>query len=341
MSKKNDYEIKPGQDFQIELFKPEDAKGVTNLFRSIYGREYPVKTFLDPELLLKECEAGRVISSVAITADGDIVGHSALFLSAPYKGVYESGAGLVHKHYRGGQGIFTGLVAHGTEVAAKKFNLEGIFGESVCNHVFSQKMTNKLGFVTTSIEVDLMPAAAYAKEKSARGRVASLLDFKLYKPRFQKVFIPSVYEEMLSFIYSGFDDKRELIISSKALPDSEKTKINTQYFDFAKVARIAVWNAGADFKKVFAKKEEQLKKSGASVIQVWINLGNSWNHNVADILRKKRYFAGGVLPRWFDSDGMLMMKIDHTPHWEEITINFDHAKKILNLVQKDWQESLL
>ncbi len=337
MLKKENNEIKPDQDFKIDIFKPKDAPGVTGLFLSVYGDKYPVNTFLDPELLIRENNAQRVISSVARTSSGDIVGHNALFQSAPNKRIYESGAGLVHKYYRGGQGIFTDLVAHGISLSAQKPDIDGIFGESVCNHVFSQKMTRKSGFITTAIEVDLMPAAAYAKEKSARGRVTSLLDFKICKHGSHKIFIPGIYKNLLDFIYSKFDDTREFSVADKALPDSEPTKIDTQYFDFAKVARMTIWQMGKDFDKYFTKKEKQVIDLGASVIQVWINLGSAWNQNAVNILRKKQYFTGGILPRWFGTDGLLMMKTLHQPHWEEIKIHFDHAKKILNFIKKDWQ----
>ena len=71
----------------MDLFRPEDAEGIANLFLSVYGEGYPVKTYLDPEKLREENAAGRVISSVARTEKGDIVGHNALYNSAPYRGV--------------------------------------------------------------------------------------------------------------------------------------------------------------------------------------------------------------------------------------------------------------
>jgi hypothetical protein len=91
------------------IFPPEDAEGVSRLFRTVYGDSYPIKTFIEPKLLIEENAAGRTISSVARTPKGDIVGHAALFHSAPYERVCESGAGLVHPSYRGGKGIYTTL----------------------------------------------------------------------------------------------------------------------------------------------------------------------------------------------------------------------------------------
>ena len=140
-SDSHEHDIEPGQSWEVDLFRPEDAPGVTRLFRLVYGKGYPIRTFMDPEKLIEENAAGRTVSSVARTPRGDIVGHNAIFNSAPFKKTYESGAGLVHPAYRGGAGIFTKTVAHGLEVAAVKCGVVTIFGEPVCNHTFSQKAT--------------------------------------------------------------------------------------------------------------------------------------------------------------------------------------------------------
>ncbi len=340
MTVNNEYEIEPGRHWEVDLFRPEDAINIAKLFLSVYGEKYPVKTFIDPEVLIKENKKGTVISSVAKIESGDVVGHNALFQSAPFKRIYETGAGVVHKNYRGGKGIFTEMVSHGYRVGTERFEMEGVFGESVCNHVFSQKMTRKLGNITTAIEVDLMPAAAYAKEKSASGRVASLLDFKTCIPKHHTVHIPEVYRELINFIYSEFDDQREIKISQKMLPDVQNTEFTVQYFGFAQVARIAVPKAGSDFGEVIVSEEKQVVDKGASVIQVWINMGEPWCGAAVDILRNNGYFTGGVLPRWFDTDGILMMKILHTPYFNDMKIHFDHAKTIKDFVQQDWQRSV-
>ncbi len=193
--------IEPGQPWTVDLFKPEDAPGVTALFKSVYGDGYPVKTYLNPDLLIRENAAGHVISSVARTEKGDIVGHNALFNSAPHTTIFESGAGLVHKDYRGGHGIFTQMVAHGLEIGKTDFGVELAYGEPVCNHPFSQKLCKSMDLTTRAVEVALMPAEAYTREKSAQGRVTTLLDFKTLKSRPTTVYVPQAYAELFYVFY--------------------------------------------------------------------------------------------------------------------------------------------
>jgi hypothetical protein len=347
-------EIEPGQEWAVDQFRPEDAEGVRDLFLSVYGESYPVRTYIDPERLIAENAAGRTISCVAKTPRGDIVGHLALYPSAPCTKMYESGAGLVHRHYRGGHGIFRMMMEHSLQVGARKFNLEAVFGESVCNHVFTQKMVEKAGGVTCAIEVDLMPASAYAREESASGRVASLYDYIVVNPSPQTVFLPAAYEKQLLYIYSGLNEKRTLrFLRDGSISDSVgkksattgpaqadgATRLQSDYFEFAQVSRIAVLEAGDDFMEHFGAEEQGFLDRGTVVLQVSLPLSRPWVESVVDLLRARGYFFCGALPRWLDSDAILMSRIMHRPGWEEIQLHSDRSRKIMEFARTDWERT--
>lgn len=331
--------IEPGQEWTVELFSPEDAPGVTSLFREVYGEEYPVKTYLDPDLLIKENAAGRVISSVAKTSRGDIVGHNALFNSAPCKAIFETGAGLVHRDYRGGHGIFTQMVAHGLIVGKESYHVELAYGEPVCNHPFSQRLTRGMEFVTRAVEINLMPAAAYAREKSAPGRVTTLLEFRTLKSKPCTVYVPGAYEHLFPVFYAEMDDARTFVLSDKTLP-AVPTRLTTQEFAFANVARVAVMELGADIVSVMGAEESRLFNQGIRVIQVWVPTGSPWVGQAVDGLRGMGYFFGGVLPRWLDTDAVLMEKVLDIPDWEGMVLHFDRARELVAHVRHDWERTI-
>ncbi|MBF0550336.1 MAG: GNAT family N-acetyltransferase [Deltaproteobacteria bacterium] len=330
--------IEPGQTWEVDFFRPEDAASVVNLFLTVYGQGYPIKTFIQPERLIEENAARRTISSVARTPRGDIVGHSSLFISAPWEGIYEAGSGAVLPEYRGGHGIFTQLEAHNCETAAKKFGVAAIMAEPVCSHPFAQRVAHNLGYVSCALEVDLMPAAAYEKEKSATGRVAALLGFMTRKPRPQLIYLPAVYERQLRLIYSLFDDERSFSPSDGVLPNDVRTCLKTQVFDFAQVARLAVFEAGVDFAATITREEEAVRSQGVVVIQVWLKLSWPWVGQTVEELRRLGYFLGGAMPRWFDDDGLLMQKIIGRPNWAGMKIEYDWNKELVALVKADWAE---
>ena len=98
----------------------------------------------------------------------------ALFRSAPYPGLYECGAGLVLPEYRQ-EGINQWMLYYVYERLAPELGIAGTWGEAVCNHVYMQKTVRRYKHIETGLEIDLMPAETYAKEKSSSGRVTSLL----------------------------------------------------------------------------------------------------------------------------------------------------------------------
>ncbi|MEQ8171386.1 MAG: acyl carrier protein, partial [Candidatus Eremiobacterota bacterium] len=58
-------------------------------------------------------------------------------------------------------------------------------------------------------------------------------------------------------------------------------------------------------------------------------------------LRKKGYFFGGYIPRWFNSDSILMQKNRTLPDVSNINLYSEKAKKILSLIRSDWNYSYL
>jgi hypothetical protein len=154
------------------------------------------------------------------------------------------------------------------------------------------------------------------------------------------VHLPEVYQEIFYYLYSALDDQRQIRISSAEQPPEIPTDLKSEVFDFAQVARIAVNQVGADFIAVLEQEEKRLLALNVVVIQIWLNLSWPWINAVVVMLRTRDYFLGGLLPRWFDSDGMLMQKIIGRPNWEDIHLYFERAKKLLEWVRTDWERTI-
>ncbi|MCX5816682.1 MAG: GNAT family N-acetyltransferase [Proteobacteria bacterium] len=320
--------------FEIDIFHPGDAEGVAKLFTAIYGKGYPVKIVYSPEQLIGAFETKNNIPVVARTPEGDIIGYVAMFRSAPHQKLYEAGQGLVLPDYRN-MGIAAAMNRYLCDIVAAEFHIDAIFGEAVCNHTHMQRAWAEYEPIETAIEVDLMPAEAYTKEKSASGRVSTLDMFKTYISRPHTLYIPPVYNDIIRYIYSAYDDARAFAVSSGRPPANVRTNHTVQVFDFAQVARVAVFEAGFDFEDIFDNEEKELLDQGLLVIQVWLKISCPWIDSAVQFLRRKGYFFGGALPRWFDDDGLLMQKIVGTPNWEGIQLYSERAEKILDFVKTD------
>ncbi len=324
------------EEIEIDFFRIEDAPGITGLFRQVYGEGYPIRTYYNPDQLIAENASGHLISCVARTSTGEIVGHNALVLLDPATHLYENAAGAVLPTFRG-QAIFPRLFEYTIVHASKRFAVEGIIGEPVTNHTHLQKMCLQLNFKESGLEVDLMPAAAYGVGGGASHRVSVLLGYFMHKPKPQTVFLPPVYWDELDYLYAGLSLERTFAPSEKNLPTEGGSQGSMTLFEMAQAARIRMTTLGSDFRQFVGGLESEAKEKGVSVFQIWLPLSSPFTVAATDILRGHGYFLGGVLPCFATGDGLLMQKVSREPHWQAIQFFTERAKKIGEMVRRDWQ----
>jgi hypothetical protein len=324
--------------YTVDLFRPEDAQGVARLFEDVYGNGYPIRLYYDPEKLIQANHTGECRSVVARTTHGRIVGVHNLVRSAPYDSTYEWAAGLVLKEYRS-MGISERIVQCLLNDLVPMLGIEEVFGEPALNQLLIQKMSAGIGFVETALELALMPQSLYSGDKSAAGRVATLLQFRCFKPRPHTVYIPYLYEKELRFLYSALEDRRTLVPVSEDGLAGVDSEIRMQIFDFAQVARIAIQHAGQDLDSQLAQLEEDSLSRNVMVVQAWLKLDSPTVASAVHVLRSRGYFIGGILPRWFDTDGLLMQKLRCSPDLQSIVLYSDRAREIFQIVTQDLERA--
>jgi len=324
------------QEIEIDFFRIEDAPGIARLFREVYGEGYPIKTYYLPDQLVEENAAGHIISCVARTPAGEVVGHNALVLMDPATHLYENAAGAVLPAFRG-QAIFPRLFKHTIVNTSKRFCVEGIIGEPVCSHIHVQKMSLQLDFKESGLELDLMPAAAYGKEAGAFSRVSVLLGVFMHKPRVQTIQMPMVYRDELEYLYAGLNVERTFVFPRNDLPVEGSSQGSMNLFDLAQVARIAIDCIGPDFEPFIGRLEREALEKGVVIFQAWLPLASPFTSAATDILRGHGYFLGGMLPCGRNGDGLLMQKVSQEPDWEGIALYSERARRIGEMIRRDWQ----
>jgi hypothetical protein len=74
-------------------------------------------------------------------------------------------------------------------------------------------------------------------------------------------------------------------------------------------------------------------------MQVYLPLAAAPAGPAIESLRHRGYFLGGVLPRWFDGDGLMMQKLYSEPHFDTIRLYSQRAEKLLDFIRRDWKEA--
>ncbi len=333
----NHIPLSPKQEIEIDFFQVEDAPGVARLFRQVYGEGYPIRTYYLPARLIEENASGHILSSVARKPDGEVVGHNALILLDPATHLYENAAGAVLPTFRG-QSIFPRLFKHTIVNTSKRFHVEGIIGEPVCSHTHVQKMSLELDFKESGLEIDLMPAAAYGLEPGALRRVSVLLGSFRHKPGAQIIQVPIAYRDELDYLYTGLNVERTYLFSTNGLPAEGNSRGRLDLFESAQVVRLLIDSIGPDFDSFISGMESAAREKGIVVFHVWLPLTSIHASAATDVLRGHGYFLGGVLPNRLSGDGLLMQKIGQEPDWEGIALYSARAKKIGEMIRRDWEK---
>jgi len=323
--------------YQIEFFSPADAEGIVALFHVVYGENFPVQAVYDPAEIIRQDMSGESHRLVAKNDAGDVVGHIAVFRSnARNPELFEAGLLMVRPDFRQTDlafSLFTALV----QSLIPRYSIGSVWGEAVCNHLFTQQMAVREGFLEMALEMNLMPAESYTAPhgQSVGGRVSVLPIFHLPVRTPQTLYLPARYEDYLRFLYAPIEDSYTFLISGDKLP-SGKTSGDIEFLKKPAIARITIDTVGDDFMDWISRTESQVTSDGAAVIQWYLHLNWPYIGAVTDILFESGSFIGGVLPVWFGSDGLFMQKVIGEPFFEGTHVYSKRAKKIKEYVMNDW-----
>lgn len=326
--------VAPGQAFVADAFQAADAPGIANLFRVVYGDDYPLKRYYDPDWIISANANGELISVVSRTPSGDIVAHSALYRSSPANpGLLELGLGLTLPEYRTTVAML-GITFYLRDTVIPNLTCEAIFGEAVCNHVITQKLCSFMGMKECALELDLMPAESYQAEQSAAGRVSCLNFSREISKQQHKVFVPESCRAFIDALLPELKISRECAVAGSE-PEQDTTEQENSFFDFAGVSRCNLNRTGQDYAGVLSGLEQDWMARGRQVSQIYVNLADRGNGAAVAWLRNNGYFPGGLLPCWFkDGDALLMQKLKEPPRFERIQLQARRARQLLELVQR-------
>ena len=320
----------PDRVYEVANFAPDDGEGVADLFYMTYGNAYPLDMYYIPDAIRQACREGTLHPVVARLQDGQIVGFSALYKSSPpFPGIIEYGLGIVHPAYRG-----TFVLFHMSQAILKKLDelsgVEAVFGEAVCDTIITQHSSALFGFKETAIELDLLP-----EKKTGQGRTACLVMFRNGQDRRRRLYHPVEYAEQIDWLVSQTGLDRDLVPLAAAAFLSVETRLRTEVFEQAGVLRVHVFTIGADWQEALGKADAQGQSAGCMCLQYFLHTAEPSTMTIVPHLRQAGYGLGGLVPRWFDDDALLMQKSLCPTEVDHIQLFSDNARAILAMALAD------
>lgn len=321
--------IAPGQKVETGPFQPADAEGVARLYHAVYGETFPLDYVYDPRRIAEANRGPDLHQYVARTPTGDVVGVAALFRAAPGAGILETGGLMVLPSYRGGALVFSLSQATMVDLPLK-LGLNALFGQSVCDHLLTQKLTRRFGFSGFALELESMPARPATSHDGVGGRISLLNEFRIFHDLPHRVFPPAEYAAWLRQCYQTHGLSREF---GSGAPLAGATQSATETVDSAAVAKLVVHVPGVDLATVIQALERQHPDRHA--YQLHLPLAHPALPAAVTVARHSGYFLGGVLPLWTDRDVLLLQKVAGAPDFSRPCLLTEEARQLLRDLQQD------
>jgi hypothetical protein len=280
--------------YTVRRLRPEDAAGVVDCVRQVYGDSYIIHTELyHPEQIVELNRTGHLVSVVALDPEGRIVGHYALERPDPRASAVESGEAMVlaeHRHQHLLESMRTLL-----EEEAHRLGLRGIFGRTVTNHVYSQKVVERFGEKPCGVSLGRTPRTFQNMREALAQRMSILFYFKHLTPMERRTLhLPRRHQDICGRIYAQFGVQAEWRETEKADGPGEHV---VDFRPELQRAIIQVRRVGNDTAQAICRVRRELCDGGqVEVVYVELPLAQPGTAPVCDAAEEDGFFFSGVAP---------------------------------------------
>lgn len=328
-------------NFQILTVTKENASHVATVFRSVYGDDFPLKYVYQPDSLWTEIEEGRLVAALAFSEAGQAVGYIALYQTAPNPRLWEAGNMIVDPAYKL-TNVSSLLASYYFDPAfCKSHENDGLFSEAVCCHYFTQVNGSKAGLTDCALELEQLDGDSFKDSnhnKDETKRVSCIFSILEFNDPPNRMYLPEIYAAVLQDLSKPLRS-RYFQLGTAPLPDTGVTIWEDKYYESAQTWKIAVHKLGADWSEFVDGLLSKALQRQVISLQITVNTACPQISIAVEELRNQGFFLGGLIPRWFGTDGILMQKIvGSEPDYDGIKLYTQTAKKLLALIRADEEE---
>ena len=319
--------------YTIRCFRSEDAAGVAQLVKDVYGDSYYPRQLYSPNEIVHLNEAEKLVSIVALDSMGHVVGHYAL--ERPDLGaVAEASDAIVALECRHHHLLEEMRPLLREE--AKRLGLTGLVGYPVTNHLFSQKAEDHFGSHPCGVALGLWPRSFHNMPEPLTQRMSFVIYFDYVSPASHVVHVAAPHREMIARIYQQYGICHELC---EIAPEVETGDIVLEHEPEVQTGTIHVRRAGADTAAAVREAREKLCDAfGAKAVTLELPLAQSETAEICRAVEQDGFFFSGLGPAFAaDGDALLMQFLAEDLDLSLIEIENSFAKELLAYIAREWE----
>src|SRR5215213_4649999 len=286
---------------EVRMMRPEESFELSRCVYRSYGYSYDWNDIYYPDRIRELQESGLMRPCVAVTPEGEFVGHLALTLAGPDSPVGEAGQAVVDPRFRGHR-LFERMKTFLAE-RAKEWGMYGLYSEATAVHPYSQKGNLHLGAKETGYLLGYIPASVSYKEigedrEGRRGSVALFYMRTRDEPE-RTVYPPDEYREAVQRVVEHNGLHRAVEDSPDAdVPPSTRMNVNVRRDH--NLAFLRVEEPGADLRELVQDRLRELCLHGVDCVYADLPLSRPATSRAGAGLGDLGFFFGGIIP---EADG--------------------------------------
>ena len=282
---------------EVRMMRPEESFELSRCVYRSYGYSYDWNDIYYPDRIRELQKSGLMHSCVALTPEGEFVGHLALTLERPDLPVGEAGQAVVDPRFRGHR-LFERMKTFLAE-RAKEWGMYGLYSEATAVHPYSQKGNLHLGAKETGYLLGYIPASVSYKEidedRKERRESVALFYMRVNAEPEREAYPPVVYQESVQRVIKHNGLRRTIQnVPEPEMPSSSRVSVNVRWDH--NLAFLRVEEPGADLGELVRLRLRELCLHRVDCIYVDLPLCNPATVQAGAGLRDLGFFFGGIIP---------------------------------------------
>ena len=303
-------------------------------FRRGYGDSYVAESFYDAESIRRRVGEGRLLSVVAVTPAGEIVGHMGLSLRRPGDTTVDAGNTLVDPGFRNQH--LSARLGGALVARCREAGFLGFHHYPTTAHPVVQKLAVAGGGTETGVLFDYIPASTEYRElgKSVgAGPWAVIVVFQPVAPcPAREVFLPEPYRETLLQLYAEAGLARAPKSAARE-PASGETRIDSCLEARRKLHRVHVERVGDDLERALDRAREA---PDADLVHLDLSLADPHVGKAVEAARGHGFRFAALLPEYRDGDVLRLQYLSGRPReLPPPAVATEQAQRLIDFIARD------
>lgn len=281
-----------------------DAHDIVQLAYLNYRYSFAKESFYFADQLRAEIADRRVVSSIACTASGSVVGHVARILDPGCDQIAEIGALMIRPEYRRTPGLlpmlYQAIIVYSDDYTAR---IQLIISKLVTAHGLSQKLALNMGFKPMALFLSTHPRARFEAIQTTGGRESTIYAvFPVKRLAALTLQVPHEHRAMVARLVEAAGLPFALDDTAADLDASAATDWQRQHDTKSHYATLTAQRYGHDFFSTLRTQAYDLLRERVETtvlrLPAWLPVPPGLNQALAD----QAFFFSGVVPlapqRW-------------------------------------------